>query len=90
MMEKSMFMVERLCKVWIVGNTLVLHAPNRSPLGFVLLVVPFPTGLGPWERTLGGKLLGQVNAEPVSDWSFVSDAKRCGVETDRNSHIRLL
>ena len=83
MMEKSMFKEERL-----VGQGLerwqyfsFARAYIAHPLGFVLLVVPFLTGLGPWERTPGGKLLGQVNAEQVSDWSFVSDAKRCAVET---------
>ena len=47
------------------------RAQIAHPLGFVLLVVPFLTGLGPWERTPGGKLLGQVNAEPVSDLSLI-------------------
>ena len=49
-------------------------------LGFVLLMVPFLTGLGPWERTRGVSF-GLVHTEQVVTQSFVSDAKRCAVET---------
>ena len=46
-------------------------APIIKKLGFVLLMVPFLTGLGPWERTPGGKLLGEVHTEQVSDLSLI-------------------
>ena len=83
MMEKSMVNEERLVgqgsdrwQYFLFADALMI-----KKLGFVLLMVPFLTGLGPWERTPGGKLLGEVHTEQVSDWSFVSDAKRCAVET---------
>ena len=83
MMDKSMANEERL--VGEVSGRLQFFrfadAPMIKRVGIVLLMVPFLTGLGPWERTPGGKLLGQVHTEQVGDWSFVSDAKRCAVET---------
>ena len=73
MMDKSMANEERL-----VGQSSdrwqyfrFADAPTIKKLGFLLLMVPFLTGLGPWERTPGGKLLGQVHTEQVGDWSFV-------------------
>ena len=82
-MDKSMANEERL--VGEVSGRLQFFrfadAPMIKRVGIVLLMVPFLTGLGPWERTPGGKLLGQVHTEQVGDWSFVSDAKRCAVET---------
>ena len=82
MMDKSMANEERLVRQ-VSDRRQCFRLTNArmiKRLGFVLLV-PFLTGLGPWERTPGGKLLGQVHTEQVSDWSFVSDAKRCAVET---------
>lgn len=49
-------------------------------MGMVCLWVLL-TGLGPWERTPGGKLLGEEQTKPVSDWSFVQTVSNCAVET---------
>lgn len=47
----------------------------------LVLVWTLLTGLGPWERTPGGKLLGEIQTRPVSDWSFVQQVPNCAVET---------
>ena len=47
----------------------------------LVLVWTLLTGLGPWERTPGGKLLGEIQTRPVTDWSFVQEVPNCAVET---------
>jgi hypothetical protein len=36
---------------------------------------------GPWERTPGFRLFGEVVREPITDWSFVKDYGTIAVET---------
>lgn len=47
----------------------------------LVLVLPLLWGIGPWDRLPGGVLNGTAVSVAVEDWSFVSQARHCEVET---------
>lgn len=50
--------------------------------GILAMIVVLPVmGCGPWERTPGFRLFGDVVREPVEDWSFAEAEATIAVET---------
>ncbi len=54
---------------------------NKHFIVLLLMLLPLLGGVGPWDRVPGGVLNGGVVSRPVDDWSFVSEARYCEVET---------
>ena len=53
--------------------------PRTLVLGLAAL---FLLGIGPCGRLPGGKLMGDEDASPVADWSFVNEAGLCALEVN--------
>ncbi|MBT3426630.1 MAG: hypothetical protein HOL98_14155 [Gammaproteobacteria bacterium] len=54
---------------------------NKRFILLLLPLLPLLWGVGPWDRLPGGILNGRSVSSPVNDWSFVSEAGYCEVET---------
>lgn len=53
--------------------------PCALALGLTVLLL---LGIGPCGRLPGGKLLGEEDANPVADWSFVNEAGLCALQVN--------
>jgi hypothetical protein len=62
------------------------HVSKKTLLGLVVLVIVAAGGVGVWtttcpcDRLPGFVLLGDVQAAPVTDWSFANDIPLCQIQ----------